>query len=380
MSLSNARVLVTGATGFIGSRLVQWLVEVEKANVVAFVHQFKNASRISRFPIEMIQGDVSDLSSLTVAMQGCTHAVHAAVSFVGTTKQNRRITVEGARNVYKACRRNGIQRVVYLSTISVYGKTPAGAIDESTPCSPIDSYGRDKLDAEAIFREADGTDFKPVVLRLPVVYGPWSFWSKYPMEQFCQGAIILPDDGSGICNAMYVDDAIQCIICALHANTDLGSVTCLVSGPDRITWRQFYEEHGKARGDNPARLRYLPKTTILRHSKWYKVLPRHLWSLRGEALIVLRMPGVRIFLRALKSIDRGLRKRQVAPFTVPVTVPAPDIQDIWPNPAHLELMASQSLIENRITEKLIGFRPTVSFADGMEKTRSWLLWAGLNYK
>jgi len=92
------------------------------------------------------------------------------------------------------------------------------------------------------------------------------------------------------------------------------------------------------------------------------------------------MPGARIFLRALKSIDRGLRKRQVAPFTVPVTFPAPDIQDIWPNPAHLELMASQSLIENRITEKLIGFRPTVSFSDGMEKTRSWLLWAGLNYK
>jgi hypothetical protein len=96
----------------------------------------------------------------------------------------------------------------------------------------------------------------------------------------------------------------------------------------------------------------------------------------------LRIPGARPFFRSLRIIYRQLlTKKQtdaIVSATTVVTDPMPNIPDVWPNPAHLELMASQSLIENCAAEKLIGFRPTVSFAEGMEKTRSWLIWAGLN--
>jgi len=385
MSLSHARILVTGATGFIGSRLVQWLVEVEKARVVAFVHQFKNASRISRYPVEMVQGDVTDVASLKKAMEGCTHVVHAAVTFAGTAEQNRAITVDGARTVCDAARSVGISRVVYLSTIDVYGTTPPGVIDESTSCHPSGSYGQDKLDAEQVFREAARTGLTPVILRLPVVYGPWSFWSTYPMDQFHRGCVVLPDEGSGICNAMYVDDAVQSIVCALTSATDTDVVTCLVSGPDKISWKQFYEEHGKARGDKPAMPRFLPKADILAgyHGEQFNStegLLRRLWNIRGEARIVMRLPGAGRILNSIRTVRRNLLNRgnginasPVAPLKVAVT----SLPDILPDAAHLELMASQSFIESRAAEKLIGFRPSVSFAEGIEKTRLWLLWANL---
>src|ERR1041384_4886662 len=75
MSLKGKKVLVTGATGFIGSRLVQWLQEVEGAEVVALVRRFQNASRIARFGIDMRRGDVTDIASLRAASAGCSRLV-----------------------------------------------------------------------------------------------------------------------------------------------------------------------------------------------------------------------------------------------------------------------------------------------------------------
>src|SRR5258708_31455263 len=154
MSLRGKTILVTGATGFIGSRLVQWLHEVEGANVVALVRRFQNASRLARFPVELRPGDVTDLESLRDAARGCSHIVHAAVSFEGTKEQNRRVTVDGTRNVCRVAHEIGAKRTVHLSTISVYGKFPDGPLTEDTPCHPTDDYGRAKLDAERVVDEA----------------------------------------------------------------------------------------------------------------------------------------------------------------------------------------------------------------------------------
>jgi len=104
-SLKGKRILVTGATGFIGGRVVERLVLEEGAEVVALVHQYRNAVRLARFSVHLIQGDVTDAECVTNAAEGCDAIVHAAVSFTGTAEQNQRVTVEGARNVCETAKK-----------------------------------------------------------------------------------------------------------------------------------------------------------------------------------------------------------------------------------------------------------------------------------
>lgn len=373
MNLTGRKILVTGATGFIGSRLVQWLVEVEKVDVVALIHNFKNASRISRFPIKMIRGDVRDPAALASAMQGCTEVVHAAVSCTASADDNRAVTVGGARNVCEAALKLGIRRVVYLSTISVYGNMPDGQVDERTECRPVDAYGQDKLDAEAVFNQSRNRELSSVILRLPVVYGPWSFWSTYPLDQFRRGRVILPE-GDGICPALYVDDAVRAILCALKTDDIPHAATFLVTGPDKVTWLQFYEEHGRACGGLPVVLQFLPKTEILKHYRQESPgIVRQLWQLRGEVRIIMRIPGARAVLRFLKSTRRRLHELNSSGKTSSSAMRLPP-SDVWPALAHVELMATKAFLDCSYIKKCFGFSPLFSFSEGMSFTKAWIKW------
>ena len=167
MSLKYARILVTGAAGFIGSRLVQWLQEVEGAQVVAFVRQFKSASRIARYPCELRIGDVTHLESLRMAARGCTHIVHAALSFAGTAAQNRRVTVEGASNV---CR---VARETRCATDSLPGHDLC-LRQASSRCAVREHFmpaegrvGRDKPAAERVVNSAIRQGCQPSIFGCP---------------------------------------------------------------------------------------------------------------------------------------------------------------------------------------------------------------------
>jgi nucleoside-diphosphate-sugar epimerase len=370
MSLRNKTVLVTGATGFIGSRLVQWLHEVEGARVVALVHQFKNASKLSRFPVELRRGDMLDQDSLAAAVKGCDLIVHAAVTFAGSAEVNRRTTVEGARNLCAAALAAGIKRVVYLSTISVYGDTPPGQLDLSTPCNPADAYGRNKLDAEGVFQAFAQQGLSPVILRLPVVYGPWAFWSDYPVGQLARGRVILPE-GGGLCNALYVDDAVRAVVAGLTHTAGAPPATCLISGPAPVTWKTYYEEHGKALRGNPPEILELPLRAIRKAGRtpWYL----RVWSVRQEARIFMRIPGAWKVAGFLWPYGQKLARK--AGLLAPDGAPPPPV-DVWPHPAHTGLMSAQSRIDGMTSGSAIGFTPVVGFAEGMERTRRWLAWAG----
>ncbi len=84
MKLSGKQVLVTGATGFIGGRLVEKLVLEQHANVRVLVRDFSHASRIARFDLEMMRGDITDSSAVTEATKGCEVIFHCAYGFKGS--------------------------------------------------------------------------------------------------------------------------------------------------------------------------------------------------------------------------------------------------------------------------------------------------------
>jgi len=95
----------------------------------------------------------------------------------------------------------------------------------------------------------------------------------------------------------------------------------------------------------------------------------------------MRLPGASRFLNLLKSIHRELRRTSRDDYTStasPAKISVLSLPEVLPEPSHLELMTSKSMIRNNKVCQLFGFQPTISFAEGMEKTRSWLIWTGLS--
>ncbi|MDX9762683.1 MAG: NAD-dependent epimerase/dehydratase family protein, partial [Desulfomonilia bacterium] len=139
------RILVTGATGFIGGRIVEMahLAQGARYPVRAGVHQWSSAARLGRFPVETVSLDLTDPVRIEHALEGVTHVVHCA-------KGSPEVTVQGARNLLDASLKKGVSHVIHLSTADVYGDA-AGIVDENSPYHYTGNpYNRMKIDAEKI--------------------------------------------------------------------------------------------------------------------------------------------------------------------------------------------------------------------------------------
>ena len=126
--LTNATVLVTGATGFIGGRLAERLVVEHGARVRALVRNFGRAARLARYPIELVPGDLRAAESIDRAAAGCQYVFHCAYGSDGEDDARRVVNAQGTRHVLEAALKHRATRVVHTSTVTVYGDTPDGPL------------------------------------------------------------------------------------------------------------------------------------------------------------------------------------------------------------------------------------------------------------
>lgn len=167
-----ARVLVTGASGFLGSRLVERLAS-EGHEVRALVRPSSKRGHLrGAVPVE---GDVLDEASLDRAMEGCQAVFHAAAVlgfWKGVESRQEEVNVLGTRRVCEAARRAGVGRLVHTSSVAAVGIPEEGAVaDESSPFTPESArtaYARTKQAAE---REVLESGLDAVILNPSVVYG-----------------------------------------------------------------------------------------------------------------------------------------------------------------------------------------------------------------
>jgi dihydroflavonol-4-reductase len=170
------RVLVTGASGFVGSHVARALVAAGHA-VRALARPTASRAALTDVPeVEWVPGDVVDASTLAPAMRGCDAVVHAAaqIGFTpATVALQRRVNVEGTRHVLEAARAVGVRRFVHTSSVAAIGRPHEGAVaDEQARYDwpPGMPYHETKRDAERLVRRAQGIE--TVVLNPAVVLGP----------------------------------------------------------------------------------------------------------------------------------------------------------------------------------------------------------------
>ena len=172
------KVLVTGATGFIGGNLARELWR-RGHTVRALVRPGSNLLTIEDTGVERVTGDILDRASVERAASGCEAVFHCAAAYTFWSQDPqtvRRTNVEGTVNVMQAARKAGVSRVVYTSTVSTIGFAGDGLADERTPLSPQFLHGHYKQSKYEAEREVlklaeEGMDVVVVNPTAPV--GPW---------------------------------------------------------------------------------------------------------------------------------------------------------------------------------------------------------------
>lgn len=350
------RILVTGATGSIGGRLVEMLMLGDRADVCALVRSWPKATRLARFPVELVKGDIGCVDDLRRAVGGCDIVVHCAYD-TKSPERNR----TGAEAIVDVCLDAGVQRLVALGSLAVYEPLPDGTVDESSPRRESGwTYADTKLAVERFFEEAYVSTRLPVVIVEPtIVFGPFSTaWTSRPVRHLRTRRVVLPDDGDGLCNAVYVDDVVESLILAMEADEAVGR-RILVSGDAPVTWRRFYHAFEEMLGVRS--LVFRPAAEI-----------EHRAQALSSGNASSRMTPRAAVLAAAGRVAPLLGGRFVA--YAKARVPPPIL---WPDEQGLALYRAKAAVRIDEARRLLGYEPRVTFETGMERTTQYVRWARL---
>lgn len=223
-----AKYLVTGGAGFIGSHLVDKLIE--SGNEVVVLDNLSTGLRSNvHQDAELIVGDVRDDTLLEVLMPGMSGCFHlAAVASVQACQEqwaeSHATNLTGSINVYAACVHAGNVPVVYASSAAVYGEVGQTAIHEDCPKQPLTAYGADKLGCEQhAYTAYLNHGLANTGLRFFNVYGPRQnpkspysgVISKFIDNALCDEPITIFGDGEQSRDFIYVGDVVNHLITAM---------------------------------------------------------------------------------------------------------------------------------------------------------------------
>jgi nucleoside-diphosphate-sugar epimerase len=258
LELSDKRILVTGANGFIASHLAARLATDEHAQVRGSIRKGSGQPAIERShrPIEYVQADVTDRQAVFRAAAGCDIIVHAAACqpFAPQPPKARftAVNVAGTENLLRAFA-GGQGRFLLLSTINVHGiPPPINASADSPLVYSGDPYSDSKVDAEcAAWKLAREHNIPLTIVRPGCTFGPRGYaWTLQPVERIRRGGPVLIGRGRGICNSMFVENLIDLIIAALKSEAAVNQcfIGCQAPG---IEWRDFWGAYGRMLGLKP---------------------------------------------------------------------------------------------------------------------------------
>lgn len=242
MKFKNTTVLVTGGAGFIGSHIVDSLVE-EGANVIVYDNfSFGNLRNLdnSRGKIKVIKGDILDFPLLKKSMKNADFVSHhaAQLEIFRSTKDpfaDLEINTLGTINVLRAAQENKVRKVINASSACVYGQPHAKVQDENHPTNPNWAYGISKLAAEKYCQISESSSGIPVTsLRYGIVYGPRE-WYRRVLTIFIKRAIekkdlIIFGRGSQYRDFVYVGDVVRIHNLCLEYGTSDGQAINVGTG------------------------------------------------------------------------------------------------------------------------------------------------------
>jgi nucleoside-diphosphate-sugar epimerase len=257
------KVLVTGATGFTGGHLAQYLAG--RGDDVRALVRSRSRDRFDRSPlpghgVNAVDGDLMDAASVRRAAEGVEVVYHIAATYREAGQPDsayRAINVEGTRHVLEAALAAGARRVVHCSTGGVHGHIANPPANEDAPFNPGDVYQETKLDAERLAREFGVTRGLDVVVARPIgIYGPGDRRFLTMFRGLARGRFPMIGDGRPFYHLTFIDDLVDGFrLCGTVASAK--GRTYILAGPRYTTLEQLVQMVAKELNVAPPRV-HLP--------------------------------------------------------------------------------------------------------------------------
>jgi nucleoside-diphosphate-sugar epimerase len=275
VDFSRKLVLVLGASGYIGSRLVAALAGNPVYRPVA-------ASRRSGLLLDATRPD-----SVRAALRDVDCVVNCIAG-------ENRAMVRSTEVLCNVARVLPPRRIIHLSSMAVYGSATGTVREDHVPVPPLGGYGQAKLDCERIVMKyaSDGGD--AVILRPTCVFGPGSPQWTTRLARLLRARRIgdLGSAGDGCCNLAFIDDVVAGIVAALDA-PDVSGRTFNVSSSAGLTWNEFLIAFAKALGATP--VRRIPPRML-------RIETKLLAPVRRIAAIAVRSPATEAISPSLAAL------------------------------------------------------------------------------
>ena len=248
-------ILITGGTGFIGSRLAMKCLE--RGDSVRIYAQENteaekvNAGHLKDKGVEIILGSMTDRRMVSRAVEDIDIVFHLAAAQHEANISDEvfyEVNVSGTRDIIEASIKAGVKRFIHGSTIGVYGIVD-GLIDETTPCRPDNIYGITKLEGEKLalsFRN----QLPVTVIRIPEVYGPADRRLLKLFKMIQRNRFVMIGNGKNLHHLIYIDDLIQAFFLAAEKEEAVGEIF-LLAGERPVSSNVMVEtiaEHLGAKG------------------------------------------------------------------------------------------------------------------------------------
>ena len=261
----SVKILLTGATGFLGSAISRRLVEDEQYQLISAVRK-KSGNLISGIPTVLIEGLYADtdwssaLSNIQVVIHTAARVHVMNESSCDPLTEFRKINVEGTLNLARQAAAAGVNRFIFISSIKVNGESTV--IDEPFTANdqpnPVDPYGISKWESEVGLQKlAKETDMDIVIIRPPLVYGPGVKANFYNMMRWISRGIPLPLGAIKNKRSLLALDNLVDLIIVCVEHPAASNQVFLVSDGNDFSTTELLIEVGKALG-TPARLIPIP--------------------------------------------------------------------------------------------------------------------------
>jgi uncharacterized protein YbjT (DUF2867 family) len=291
------KVLVTGATGFIGPKVVHAL-RAHDRNVRALVRKPQQASRLGSFGAEIVGGDMTDASSVDAAVDGCTHVVHLVSIIQGKQTDFDRVMIQGTRNLVKAARTAGVERFILMSALGT----------SETTRNTVPYFGA-KWEMEQAVKQS-GLEY--VIFRPSFVFGDGGALPTFIKQVRYSPVVTVIGPGLQKSQPIWVDDVAEYFARAVD-QPHAANRTFELGGPDTVDWNELYLAIAKTLGKR-RRLTHVPLGVARAGARFAQNVPGspltadQVEMLAGPDNIVSNNDAVDVFQLPLVPLNEQLRR------------------------------------------------------------------------
>ena len=244
--MSDSRLLVTGATGFIGSRLALHAhragMNIVAAGRVQGWDETERAEELRTAGVRLLVGTLDEPEHVHAALHGRDTIIHLAAAQHEShmpASYFREVNVTGTRALLDAAVQAGAKRFVYGSSIGVYGSSVAGLLDETSAPRPANIYTQTKLEAEHAVAEF-AQRIQTCVVRISETYGPSDFRLLKLFRALDSGHFVMLGSGLNRRHCMHVNDLIRVLLLAAEHPNAAGE-TFVAAGREIMTSNEMVQ-------------------------------------------------------------------------------------------------------------------------------------------